>query len=74
MEGHRLSIHTPLISLTKAETVESGTAAGADPDDTELAITHQPFDRQPREMQPLGCLVIGQETVTWLDEEGMLDS
>src|SRR3954454_11842198 len=30
VEGHRLTIHTPLISLTKAQIIERGTALGVD--------------------------------------------
>ncbi len=42
VEGHRLTIHTPLIDLTKAETIQLGLALGVD-----YALTISCYDPSP---------------------------
>lgn len=42
VEGRRLCIHTPLIGLTKAQTIERGLALGLD-----YALTHSCYDPAP---------------------------
>lgn len=42
MEGNRVAIHTPLISLTKAEIIKKGTALGV-----EYGLTHSCYDPSP---------------------------
>lgn len=42
IEGNQLSIHTPLINLTKAETIHRGLALGVD-----YSITHSCYDPAP---------------------------
>jgi 7-cyano-7-deazaguanine synthase len=42
VEGARLTIHTPLISLTKADIIRSGTTMGVD-----YGMTHSCYDPAP---------------------------
>lgn len=42
VEGQRISIHTPLVSLTKAEIIQRGLALGVD-----YALTHSCYDPSP---------------------------
>ena len=42
VEGHRMKIHTPLISLTKAEIIKKGLSLGVD-----YALTHSCYDPAP---------------------------
>jgi 7-cyano-7-deazaguanine synthase len=42
IEGNRFTIHTPLISLTKAEIIKKGIALGVD-----YGLTHSCYDPSP---------------------------
>ncbi len=45
VEGHRLTVHAPLINLTKAEIIRAGTELGVD-----YALTHSCYDPLPEGM------------------------
>ncbi|MEX0655358.1 MAG: 7-cyano-7-deazaguanine synthase QueC [Phycisphaeraceae bacterium] len=54
VEGHKLTVHTPLIELPKIEIIRQGLALGVD-----YGLTHSCYDPQPDPAHPLGARPCG---------------